>query len=23
DDIYNKAREVINAVNPVIEALEK
>ncbi|MFV9869036.1 Sca4 family spreading effector [Rickettsia conorii] len=23
DDIYNKAQEVINAVNPVIEALEK
>nr|WCB70183.1 surface cell antigen 4 [Rickettsia conorii subsp. raoultii] len=23
DDIYNKAREVINAVSPVIEALEK
>ncbi|WP_016728186.1 Sca4 family spreading effector [Rickettsia sibirica] len=23
DDIYNKAREVIHAVNPVIEALEK
>ncbi len=23
DDIYNKAQEIINAVNPVIEALEK
>ncbi|MEG8230439.1 Sca4 family spreading effector [Candidatus Rickettsia tasmanensis] len=23
DDIYNKAQEVINAINPVIEALEK